>query len=502
MSKRRIKRVVIVGGGTAGWTSAAALARFFHKGPMEILLIESSQIGIIGVGEATIPHLKSFNESLGVDEAEFMRRTKATFKLGIEFRDWGQIGDAYIHPFGEIGRPINGVDFHHYVQKLRAAGQEINPFDYSLPVRAAKTGRFDFPAQDKKSVLSTFSYAYHFDANLYAPFLREYSENLGVRRIEGKVVNTSLRPEDGFITSIKLEDGRVIEGDLFIDCSGFRGVLTEQALKTGYLNWRAFLPCDRAVAVPCETTKMSTAYSTATAREAGWQWRIPLSHRVGNGYVYSSEFIDDERACDSMLSKLEGAPLAEPKALRFMTGRRKKIWNKNCVSIGLSGGFLEPLESTSIYLIQQSITALIELFPSQDFEPCLEDEYNRLINNEFEKIRDFLVLHYNATLRDDTPFWDYCRNMTLPDSLASKMELYKQRGIIQKYKAGLFLYASWAAVYQGQRVTPRQYDPLADLLSLDEVNEEFNRLRTLVEAGTQRMPMHSEFLKDFTGVGS
>ncbi len=499
MGNRQIKKVVIVGGGTAGWVSAAALARFFNKGNMDIVLVESEQIGIIGVGEATIPHLRSFNETLGLDEAEFMRRTQATFKMGIEFKNWGRIGDSYIHPFGEIGQRLAGVDFHHYVTKLRAAGKDVNPFDHCLPVRAAKQGKFDFPAQDKTSILSTFTFAYHLDASLYAPVLREYSENLGVRRIEGKVVDVALRPEDGFITSIKLENGSSVEGDLFIDCSGFRGVLIEQALKTGYLDWRQYLPCDRAVAVPCETEQMSQAYSTATALGAGWQWRIPLQHRVGNGYVYCSEYISDDEAGETMLSNLEGKPLADPKFLRFMTGRRKKIWNKNCVAIGLSSGFLEPLESTSIYLIQQTITALIELFPDQNFNPHLVGEFNRVMNVEFDRIRDFLVLHYNATERDDTPFWDYCREMEVPQSLATKMSLFKKRGIIQKYEMGLFLDSSWAAVYQGQRIRPQHYDPRADLMSHEAIASAFASIRNRVEAGSEQMPKHEDFLNKFVG---
>jgi tryptophan halogenase len=456
--------------------------------------VESAEIGIVGVGEATVPHIRYFNSTLGLDEADFMRKTQATFKLGIEFVNWARLGDAYIHPFGELGRRINGVDFHHYWVKLRQLGEEMNIFECSLPIVAAKLGKFAPPAEDKRSVLSTFSYAYHFDATLYAPYLRAYSEQRGVKRTEGKVVEVSLRGEDGFIEAITLESGERIEADLFIDCSGFRGLLIEDALKTGYHDWTHWLPCDRAVAAPCESVEQSIAYTRSTAREAGWQWRIPLQHRVGNGYVYSSRFISDEAARDTLVGNLEGRLLAEPRQLRFTTGLRKKTWNKNCIAVGLAGGFLEPLESTSIYLLQAAVTNLLDLFPDRSFDPVDIDEYNRIMTLEFERVRDFIVLHYHATERDDAPLWDYVRTMSIPDSLAYKMRVFKSRGHVVKYKVGMFLETSWHAVYLGQRVLPERYDPLVDNLDTEEMRTRAYGIKDMIRKAAEAMPTHADFI--------
>jgi tryptophan halogenase len=475
--------------------AAAALAKVL-KNQCRIRLIESSEIGIIGVGESTVPHIRYFNAALGLDEADFMRATRATFKLGIEFRNWGRVGDGYIHPFGEYGRAIDGVRFHQCWLRLREGGAAGDISDYSFPIVAAKLGRFAHPVEDPASLLSTFSYAYQFDATLYAPYLRAYAERRGVVRTEGKVVDVRLRAEDGFIDSVVLASGERIDGDLFIDASGFRGLLIEQALRTGYEDWTHWLPCDRAVAAPCASAQDPIPYTRAIAEAAGWRWRIPLQHRLGNGYVYSSQFISDDEAAATLKRNLEGELLAEPRILTFKTGRRKRAWNRNCVAVGLAGGFLEPLESTSIHLIQMAITYLAELFPDRTIEPHDVDEFNRLMDLEFERVRDFLVLHYHATERDDTPLWQYCRTMRIPDSLQYKMEQFRARGYVVPYKDGLFLEPSWLAVYFGQRIIPRRYDPLADGLSAAELDRRLQGLRMWIRRTAEGTPSHAEFIRN------
>jgi tryptophan 7-halogenase len=491
--------IVIIGGGTAGWMSAAALAQVF-KGQCRIRLIESTEIGIIGVGESTVPPIRFFNSTLGLDEADFMRRTRATFKLGIEFRDWSRPGDVYMHPFGDFGRNINGVGFHHHWLRARHIESDIG--EYSLPIAAARRGKFAPPVDDPGSIRSTYSYAFQFDATLYAPYLREYAERRGVVRTEGKVVDVRLRADDGFIESVVLESGERVAGDLFIDCSGFQGVLIEQALRSGYEDWTHWLPCDRAVALPCAyggdgSASDLTPYTRATARAAGWQWCIPLQHRIGNGYVYCSRFISDDQAADTLLASLEGEPLAGPRLLRFTTGRRRQFWNKNCVAIGLAGGFLEPLESTSIHLIQVAVQRLIELFPQGSCDPLDMEEYNRLMSLEFERVRDFLILHYHATEREDAGLWAYCRTMSIPDTLAYKLELFRHRGYLLSYKDGLFLPPSWLAVYLGQRVVPEHYDPLADNMASADLNSRLHELRTQVRDAAHAMPDHAAFIQKY-----
>ncbi len=494
MSDRRIRNIVIVGGGTAGWMAAASLSRFLSPGLYSIRLVESAEIGIVGVGEATVPHIRFFNQTLGFDEADFMRKTQATFKLGIEFVDWARLGDSYIHPFGDYGRSLRGVKFHHYWNRLRLAGDDTQIDEYSLPIAAARLARFAPPSGDPASVLSTFSYAFQFDATLFAPYLRAYAENRGVQRTEGRVVDVQLRGTDGFIEALTLASGERIEGDLFLDCSGFFGLLTEKTLHTGYEDWTHWLPCDRAVAVPCESHGELLPYTRATARTAGWQWRIPLQHRTGNGYVYSSRYVSDDEAAATLMSHLDGKALAEPRFLRFVTGRRKQTWNRNCVAIGLAGGFVEPLESTSIYLIQAAITHLLELFPDRDFDALNSGEYNRVMDIEFERVRDFIVLHYHATERDDTPLWNYVRTMPIPDSLAYKMELFRERGVVMNYQVGLFHEPGWLAVYLGQRVMPARYDPLADIASLEEVQRDATVIRAAIRQAAGTLPTHAEFI--------
>ncbi|RBP53198.1 tryptophan halogenase family protein [Arenicella xantha] len=492
-----INKVVIVGGGTAGWMTAAALSEVLSNTGCEITLIESEQIGTVGVGEATLPHLRFFNQRLGIDEPEFMRAVNATYKLGIEFANWGQKGDSYIHPFGDFGKPQNNIAFHHYWVKSHLHGNKTPIGDFSLPVVASQQAKFDFPAQDLNSLLSTFSFAYHIDAGLYAKYLREYSEQRGVTRKEGKVIGVNQDAETGFITSVEIDDGTQIEGQLFIDCSGFRGLLIEQALETGYEDWQHWLPCDRAVAIPCAANpnQASIPYTRATADEAGWRWRIPLQHRVGNGHVYCSDFMSDEQAERTLRTNLEGEPERDANFLRFTTGRRKKMWNKNCVAIGLSAGFLEPLESTGIHLIQLAIMKLIEFFPDQSIDPAFSDEFNRVMQMEIERIKDFLILHYNATERDDTEFWNYVRTMSLPDELQRKMELFERTGHVVKYQEGLFLEPSWIAVYLGQRKIPRAYDPRLDALSIDQLDAQLEKLKQSIVRAVNGMPSHSQAIK-------
>jgi len=478
--------------------TAAGFASVFKPGQVEVQLIESSEIGIVGVGEATLPHIRFFNRRIGIDERELMAKTQATFKLGIEFVDWARKGDSYIHPFGVYGGKIAGVPFHNYWLRQEALGVHTPLESYSLPIVASREGRFALPSEDLTSVLSTFGYAFQFDASLYAKYLRGFSEQRGVKRTDGKIVDVKLRGTDGWIESVKIENGAEITGDLFIDCSGFRGLLIEQALKTGYDEWTKWLPCDRAAAVPCENAGPLTPYTRATAREAGWQWRIPLQHRTGNGYVYSSPFISDDEAASKLMSRLDGKPLADPRFLRFTAGRRRKTWNRNCVAIGLAGGFLEPLESTSIHLIQVAITTLIDYLPTtMEFDERIVDGYNRWIEMEYDRVRDFLILHYHATERDDSPIWNYCRTMAVPDSLAHKMELFRERAKVITYKDGLFLEPSWLAVYFGQRVVPRAYHPLADALPAADLESRLKTVRTQISDAVAGMPTHEEFLAQY-----
>jgi len=489
--QNRSLKVVIVGGGTAGWMTAAGLSSLLGNTGLEITLVESEAIGIVGVGEATLPHLRFFNQAIGIDEYDFMSATRATVKLGIEFVDWARKGDRYIHPFGDYGIPNDGVGFHHYWRRFADQLGTISSF--SLPVVAAQLGKFEPPSEDDRSALSTFRFAYQFDATQYAPYLRRHAEGRGVTRIEGRVTDVA-QNERGDICALKLEDGREVLGDFFIDCSGFIGLLIEKALATGYEEWTDWLPCDRAVAAPCEHRGPLLPYTRATAREAGWQWRIPLQHRTGNGYVYASQFLDDQDAADALVESLEGPLLADPKFLKFVTGKRRKLWNKNCVAIGLSGGFLEPLESTSIYLIQQGITYLIEMFPDGENADIARTEYNRIMDLEFERIRDFLILNYHATERTDAPLWDMMRTLDVPDSLKEKMSLFRARGQVQTYNHGLFLEPSWLAVYLGQRVTPDHYDPRVDEHPEGEMLARLRGMKAHIQKSAEQMMGHQDWI--------
>ncbi|WP_421923858.1 tryptophan halogenase family protein [Maricaulis maris] len=490
-----ISRICILGGGTSGWMTAAALSNKFKSLGLEITLVESDQIGTVGVGEATLPHIRFFNQALGIDEPTFMKSTEATFKLGIEFCDWGQRGDHYIHPFGDYGLPLDDLDFHQFWLRLQKAGQARRLSDYSYPIVAAENGRFQIPGQDPNKIGSNFGYAYQFDSSLYARFLRSYGEDNGVRRLEGRVVDVELDSESGDVKSVKLADGSQVTADLFVDCSGFRGVLIEQALETGYDDWSQWLPCNRAIAVPCESRGELLPFTRATARTAGWQWRIPLQHRTGNGHVYWNEFISDDEATHQLMSSLEGPALAEPKQLFFKTGRRKKFWNRNVVSIGLSAGFLEPLESTSIHLIQEGITSLIELFPSQTINPLDIAEYNDRMALNFERVRDFLLLHYVATQRNDSEMWRYFQAMELPASLQEKIAAWSSRGYVLKYEFGVFLPPSWIAVMLGQNLMPTDHDPRIDKYPLAEVKRRLDEIDQETRRAVEATPTQAEFLR-------
>jgi tryptophan halogenase len=494
MSDRLPRKIVIVGGGTAGWMAAAALARMLAR-RVEIRLIESSEIGIVGVGEATVPPIRSFNALLGIDEADFLRATKGAYKLGIEFRDWTRLGDTYFHPFGVHGAS-DSTYLHQYWLRLRALGDLTPLEDYSLCTAAARRGKFAPQSSDPRSILATMGSAFHFDASLYALYLRAYAERLGVRRLDAKIVDVNLRGEDGFIDSVTLEGGERIEGDFFIDCSGFRGLLIEQKLKTGYHDWSHWLPVDRALAVPCESVEGLTPYTRSTAREAGWQWRIPLQHRVGNGYVYCSKYISDEDAAATLMANLEGPALAEPRQLRFLTGCRKKHWNKNCVAIGLSAGFIEPLESTSIHLIQTGITKLLDYFPDRKFSPADADQYNRLGALEFEAVRDFVMLHYYATERTDTPLWNYVRTMEIPETLQRKIDLFRAHGRLEpRAPWDFFSHTSWIAVLMGQGVEPEGYEPLIEVHDIESVRARLAKLRVLIRETVDAMPAHRDYIE-------
>jgi tryptophan 7-halogenase len=494
MNPERITEIVIVGGGTAGWMAAAALSKVLTP-EYRIQLVESEEIGTVGVGEATIPMIKLFNTALELDESEFVRRTQGSFKLGIEFVDWGRIGDSYIHGFGKIGQDLGLVPFYHYWLKEHRKGR-AGPLDaYSINTWAARQNKFMRAISDRpNSPLADIAYAYHFDASLYARFLREYAEARGVRRIEGKVVDVALRGEDGHVESVVLDRGERVAGQLFLDCSGFRGLLIEQALHAGYEDWTHWLPCDRAVAVPCASGGPLTPYTRSTARSAGWQWRIPLQHRVGNGHVFSSAYMSEDEATAILLANLEGEPLAEPKVLRFVTGRRRKTWDRNVVSVGLAGGFMEPLESTSIHLIQSTVARLTAFFPHAGFEPADVAEFNAHTDLEFEKIRDFLILHYHATERDDSPFWDYCRTMDVPESLRRKMTLFRANGRVFRDNNELFAEPSWVQVMHGQRVAPQGYHGLVDAHGDDKVAAFMANIRGVIENCVQAMPTHESFI--------
>jgi tryptophan halogenase len=471
------------------------------EGLCDVRLIESDEIGSVGVGEATLPHIKDFNDLIGVNEADFMRRTQATFKLGIQFTGWGRKDADYIHPFGDFGHAINGVDFIHHWTRAREQGAADDLEAYSFAVQAARGQRFDFPSDDATSIKSTYSYAYHFDAALYAAYLREFAEARGLKRTEGRIVDMRRAAETDTISEIVLASGEIVSGDLFIDCTGFRALLIGQTLASEWQDWRQWLPCDRAVAIPSEHAGPLSPYTQSAALEAGWKWRIPLQHRTGNGYVYASAFLDDDAALRRLSGLLDGRALGEAKALRFSAGRRLQSWKGNCVAIGLASGFLEPLESTSIYLIQVAITHLLQRLPTPERQPLCDDrlihDFNRRIDLEYDRVRDFLILHYHANQRDDGELWRYTREMTIPDSLTETIAVFRHRGSVPSYREGLFSPASWLAVLVGQDLAPQGYEWLADLSPYAQTLERLAEIRRRIDANVADMPRHDAFIAGY-----
>lgn len=492
MSIEPIKKIVIVGGGTSGWMTAAAFSKLMGE-TYRIELIESDEIATIGVGEATIPGIKIFNEGLGIDEDEFLAQTQGTFKLGIEFVNWGRLGESYMHGFGKIGQDLGSISCHHYWLQHQSSAPPLGEF--SINTVAAYAGKYLRSVKEMAgSPLGDIANAFHFDAGLYAQYLRSKAEMRGVKRTEGKIVNTVLRESDGFIQAVILENGARIEGDFFIDCSGIRALLIGQALGVPYEDWSNWLPCNRAVAVPCESAKSLLPYTRATAHTAGWQWRIPLQHRIGNGHVYSSRFMSEDEATSILMRNLDGEALAEPRSISFTPGRRTKTWHKNCVAIGLASGFFEPIESTNIHLIQTAILRIIDLFPNSEFSSVDIEEYNRQTQFEYEKIRDFIVLHYKATQRDDSRFWNHCRQMDIPASLQHKMDLFQSNGRVYRESSELFGEMSWLQVMHGQGLRPKSHHPLVNLYSEPNIKSYLNDIHTVIQKCVAVMPTHEEYI--------
>ncbi|MGR6330375.1 tryptophan halogenase family protein [Sphingomonas sp. XXL09] len=499
MRADRLRRVVIVGGGTAGWMAAAALSRVMGGASgLSFELVESDEIGTVGVGESTIPQIVLFNALLGLDEGDFLRATDATYKMGIEFRDWTHLGDRFVHPFGTYGLDMQGVAFHHHWLKARALGDTTPLEQYSLNAMTAYRGRFGHPRPDlAQSPMSTLAYAFHFDAALYVRLLRRLAEGWGVTRSEGRVVDVEQDGETGHVDAVVLADGRRVAGDLFLDCSGFRALLIEERLRAGFEDWSGLLPCDRAWAVPCAFGPAATRLplTRATARTAGWQWRIPLQQRLGNGYVYSSAHLSDDEAAGVLLANLDGAPLADPRPLRFTAGHRRRAWIGNVVALGLAGGFLEPLESTSIHLVQTAIARLLTLFPTRAFSPLETQRFNDEMAREYRDIRDFLALHYTAGARDDSAFWRDMRARVMPDGTAYKLAMFRENGRILRDHHEVFAEASWLSVMSGKGVRPNGYHPAADTLPDDETLARLAAIRDVIADTAQDLPRQDEYLR-------
>lgn len=487
-------RIVVVGGGSAGWIAAAVMARFLPPERYAVTLVESDAIGIVGVGESTIPQIQLLNAALGIDEFAFMRATKATYKLGIEFVGWGAPDTRYIHAFGPTGRQIAQTPFQHFWLRGRRFG-ETAPLDaYSLNASAAYAGRFQRASGNPAQAPSELAHAFQFDAALYASMLSSFAQSKGVTRVEGMITTVHQDSESGDVTGVSLEDGRSIEGDLFIDCSGFRGLLIEQALATGYESWTRWLPCDRALALPSVSAPKLTPYTRATTQPAGWQWRIPLQHRVGNGHVYCSAQMSDDEAADRLHAQLDGAPIGEPRQIRFNTGRRKAFWRNNVVAIGLAAGFIEPLESTSIHLVQSAAERLLKYLPNGPIQPADVAAFNAQTIFEWERVRDFIILHYHVNARPE-PFWRECATMSVPDSLTEKLELFRASGRINRFNEELFAEVGWLQVMVGQGIIPESYSPFADNHSEAEVAELLQLMRRTVTSQVAAMPTHEAFIE-------
>lgn len=487
MRDQSVKRVVIAGGGTAGWCAAAALTS--QLGPLiDVTLVESDDIGTVGVGEATIPTIRTFHHLLALDEREFMRATKASFKLAIMFENWARLGDRYIHSFGQVGKPAWMGGFHNLWLQARSEGFGGDLGDYCFELQAAKAGKFFTSEQ------SRINYAYHLDAGLYGRFLREFSEAKGAKRVEGRIREVEQRPDDGFIRSLIMESGDRVEGDLFIDCTGFRGLIIEQTLKAGYEDWSNWLPTDSAIAVQTRPVGPAPPYTRAIAHDAGWQWRIPLQHRVGAGIVYCSDFLSDDEARARLLGDIDGEAITEPRLIRYRTGKRRKSWIRNCVALGLSSGFVEPLESTSIHLIQIGLTRLIQLFPFSGFHDALLRRYNEQADVELERVRDFIILHYKQTERGDSPFWRRCRDMEIPDTLAQRMALFRDDAFAYQGPEDLFRVDSWLQVMLGQRLEPRGRHHMGRLMTRDQMRRALDGVKTNIAGAVAKMPSHQEFL--------
>ena len=500
MSDNNVKKVVIVGGGSAGWMTAAALSNALGE-QISIKLVESEQIGTIGVGEASFPEIREFNKALGINEHEFIAITQGTFKLGIEFNNWGKLGNSYFYPFGNYGLKLDSIQFYHHWQKHFIAGGQFALNDFSICAQAAKNGKFMHANQQYNSPLSQINYAYHFDAGKYAIFLKNYALQRGVIHTEGLVEHviqyTEAGVKKGFIKAIILQSGETISGDLFIDCTGFKALLIEETLKTGYQDWSHLLPCNSAVTIATENVEDPVPYTRSTAHSAGWQWRIPLQNRVGNGHVYCSSYMTRDEATAILLDNVEGKLIGKPKHIKFTTGIRNKFWHKNCVAIGLSGGFLEPLESTSLHLIQSSISKLIGLFPAGEIEQVEADQYNKMLTDEFLYVRDFLVLHYNTTTRDDSVFWRYCRDMPIPETLQKKIALYQSCGRIFPKEEDMFGEESWLAVMHGQGLSAENNHPAADVRPIEVVNSQLEKIKTVIEKSVITMPTHQDYIQKY-----
>ena len=496
IAREPIRDVVIAGGGTAGWMAAAVCARYLDDGQRRITLVESDAIATIGVGEATIPPIQNFNRLLGIDEGAFLAATGGTIKLGIEFVDWSAAGDRYFHPFGSAGRDFEGVGFHHVWLKLRDRPGIGAYADYAMAAVAARHGRFAPPVADPRSPLSGLAYAYHFDAGRYAAFLRTRAEADGATRIEGRIATVERDGETGHLTALLLDDGRRVAGDLFIDCTGFRSLLLGGAMGVPFLDWSHWLPCDRAVTVPGEPLDPLPPFTRATARAAGWQWRIPLAHRTGNGLVYAGAWQDDDAAAAALLANLATPPTDTPRFLRFTAGRRARAWEGNVVALGLAAGFLEPLESTSIHLVQDGLSKLLALFPDRSLTAVERDTYNGFFASAYDRVRDFLILHYHATTHADSPFWNHVRTMEIPDSLAHKLALFREKGRVFRYDDELFGIPNWVAVLLGQGIVPAGYDPVVDALDADRLADALRTLRDTVARAGQAMPTHQRWLAE------